>query len=249
MIKLENISKSYGENHVLKNISFEVKKGEIATIIGKSGAGKSTMLRCVNMLAEPDDGEVFINGVNIKNGNIIKIRQKIGMVFQSYNLFEHLIVKENLTIGPTKLLKQSGSFAEEKAKMLLKMVGLEDKMNAFPRELSGGQKQRVAIARALTMNPDIILFDEPTSALDPIMTNEVLEIIYKLANNDITMIIVTHEIRFAKIVSNRVIYVENGMVIEEGTPNQIFGNPKDERTKLFVNFELDEKWDLQKHRF
>jgi polar amino acid transport system ATP-binding protein len=238
MIKLEKINKYYGNNHVLKNISLEINKGEIVSIIGKSGAGKSTILRCINMLTEPDNGYIYINGINAKDCNITKMRQKIGMVFQSYNLFEHLTVKENLIIGPTKLLRKNKNFAEEKAQELLNIVGLEDKISAFPSELSGGQKQRIAIARVLTMEPEIILFDEPTSSLDPIMKNEVLEIIYKLTSNDITMIIVTHEMRFAKTVSDRVIYIEDGELIEDGTSKQIFDNSQDERTRRFIEFEF-----------
>ena len=244
MIKIDKINKFYGENHVLKDVSLEIKKGEVISIIGKSGAGKSTLIRCINMLAEPDNGEVYIDGINIKNTNISKTRQKIGIVFQGYNLFEHLTVMENLTIAPIKLLKQSKDIAQKKAKEMLKTVGIEDKANVMPAELSGGQEQRVAIARALVMNPEIILFDEPTSALDPIMTNEVLKTIYKLAKSGMTMIIVTHEMKFAKIVSDRIIYMENGEIVEEGTPEQIFDNPKDSRTKEFVEFELGEKWNF-----
>jgi len=237
MIKLNNINKFDGEKHILKNISLEIKKGEVVSIIGKSGAGKSTLIRCINGLTTADSGDVYIDKINIKDTNISKTRQKIGMVFQSYNLFEHLTIMENLTITPIKLLKQNKSVAEEEAKELLKIVGLEDRVNCIPAQLSNGEKQRVAIARVLAMKPEIILFDEPTSALDPIMRNEVLTVINKLAKNGMTMIIITHEMNFAKIISDRVIYMEEGRIIETGTVKQIFECPKKEETKKFVEFE------------
>lgn len=239
MIKIENLKKSYNDNYALKDVSLEVAKGEVVTIIGKSGAGKSTLLRCVNRLVSPDSGAVYIDDTMVDDSNIAKMRQRIGMVFQSFNLFEHLTVMENLTIAPIKLLGQSKSVAESRAKELLKTVGLETKINAIPSELSGGEKQRVAIARTLAMKPDVLLLDEPTSALDPIMTNEVLLIIYKLAKSGMTMLIVTHEMNFAKAISNRVIYMETGEIVEQGSPKQIFDNPQDERTKRFVEFELN----------
>lgn len=242
MLRLVEINKYYGDNCVLKNISLEVHKGEVVSIIGKSGSGKSTVLRCINMLENPDSGEVFVNGVNIKTCDLAKIRQRIGMVFQNYNLFDHLTILENLIIAPIKLLKLNKNIALEKARSLLKTVGLENKENAMPSELSGGQRQRVAIARAIIMDPDLVLFDEPTSSLDPLMTNEVLGIIYKLSKTGMTMVIVTHEMRFAKLVSDKVVYIENGTIIETGTANQIFDHPLDIRTQRFVDFELGLEW-------
>jgi len=247
MIKLENLHKYYGDLHVLKGVSLDIEKGETVTLIGGSGEGKSTLLRCINMLNVPEEGEVFINGQNINEGNLTKARQKIGMVFQSFNLFENLSIMENLTIAPVKILKQKKADAKAKAIEALKVVGLEEKQDAMPSELSNGQKQRVAIARVLTMDPDIILFDEPTAALDPIMTNEVLEIIYKLSQEGMTMVIVTHEMNFAKAVSDRVVYMEKGEIVEIGTPRQIFnpGYNKNEKTKKFVESEL-RQWELKK---
>lgn len=237
MIKVYNINKKYGKNHILKNISFNVNRGEIISIIGESGAGKSTLIRCINLLIKPDEGDVIINNKSIVNSkNIYEIRQKIGMVFQNYNLFEHLTVKENLTLAPIKLLKKSKVEAENMAKKLLNVVELEDKIDYMPSELSGGQKQRVAIARALAMEPEILLFDEPTSALDPLMKNEVLSIISKLAQKGMTMIIVTHEMDFAKAISDRIIFMCNGEIVEDDKPETIFEKPKDMRTIRFVNF-------------
>lgn len=234
MIKLCNINKKIGGNHILKNISFNVNKGEVVSIIGPSGAGKSTLLRCINLLTRPNDGDVLINNESIINTtDLHKIRQNIGMVFQEYNLFEHLTVKENLTIAPIKLLGKSEKDAEKIAKKILKKVGLEDKMSSIPSELSGGQKQRAAIARALIMEPDILLFDEPTSALDPLMKAEVLNIINKLAKSGMTMVIVTHEMDFAKKVSDRVVFMSDGEIVEDNIPEIIFENPKDDRTKKF----------------
>jgi len=236
MIKLCNINKNFGDNQVLKNVSFNVNKGEVVSIIGPSGAGKSTLVRCINMLTKPDAGDIYINNENIVNSSDLpKIRQKIGMVFQEYNLFDHLTVKENLTIAPVKLLGKSKKDAEKIATKILKVVGLEEKMNSIPSELSGGQKQRVAIARALTMEPDILLFDEPTSALDPVMKEEVLNIINKLAKDGMTMVIVTHEMDFAKKISDRTVFMSNGEIIEDNTPEIIFGSPKDDRTKKFFH--------------
>jgi len=247
MIKLENIHKYYGDLHVLKGVSLDIEKGETVTLIGGSGEGKSTLLRCINMLNVPEEGKVYINDQNISEANLTKVRQKIGMVFQSFNLFENLSIMENLTIAPVKILKQKKADAKTKAIEALKVVGLEEKQDAMPSELSNGQKQRVAIARVLTMDPDIILFDEPTAALDPIMTNEVLEIIYKLSQEGMTMVIVTHEMNFAKAVSDRVVYMEKGEIVEVGTPRQIFnpGYNKNEKTKKFVESEL-RQWELKK---
>lgn len=239
MIKVSNIDKKYGDNYVFKNVSFSVNKGEIISIIGPSGAGKSTLLRCINLLTQPDKGNIYINNKNIINSdNIYKVRQKVGMVLQDYNLFNHLTVKENITIAPIKLLKKNKEEAEISAMKLLKLVELDDKKDAMPYELSGGQKQRVAIARALAMKPKVILFDEPTSALDPLMKNEVLSIIYQLAKDGMTMIIVTHEMDFAKAVSNRIIFMSDGEIIEIGTPEEIFINPKKEKTKKFIKMQL-----------
>lgn len=235
MIKLENIYKCFGENQVLKDVSLQIKKGQVVSIIGKSGAGKSSLLRCINNLLEPDKGNVFIDGKKINNDNITTMRQKIGMVFQECNLFEHLTVKENLTLAPIKLLKESKEKTEKNAKMFLSVVGLENKLNSKPYELSGGEKQRVAIARCLMMNPEIILFDEPTSALDPLMKEEVLSIINKLAKDGMTMVIVTHEMDFAKAISDRTIFMSNGEIIEDNIPEIIFENPKDDRTKKFFH--------------
>lgn len=243
MIKVSNIDKKYGDNYVLKNVSFSVNKGEIISIIGPSGAGKSTLLRCINLLTQPDKGNIYINNKNIINSdNIYKVRQKVGMVLQDYNLFNHLTVKENITIAPIKLLKKNKEEAEISAMKLLKLVELDDKKDAMPYELSGGQKQRVAIARALAMKPKVILFDEPTSALDPLMKNEVLSIIYQLAKNGMTMIIVTHEMDFAKVVSDRIIFMSDGEIIEIGTPEEIFINPKKEKTKKFIKMQLKNEY-------
>ena len=249
MIKFTKVNKSFGDLHVLKNITLEVKKGETITIIGRSGEGKSTLIRCINGLVKPESGKITINGKDISESNMTEVRKNIGMVFQSFNLFENLSVMENLTMGPIKILKRNRKAAIEKALEALRVVGLEDKRNAMPLELSNGQKQRVAIARVLTMEPDIILFDEPTSALDPIMTNEVLEIIYKLSEEGMTMMIVTHEMEFAKAVSDRVIFMADGTIEEIGTPRQIFdvGFDKKPKTREFVESEL-RQWELRKFK-
>lgn len=236
MIKIEHLAKTFGEVSVLKDINAEISKGEVISIIGPSGTGKSTFLRCLNLLETPSSGIIEIDSVNIltKGTDVPKLRQKMGMVFQAFNLYAHLTVLENLTIGPIKLLRKTKIEAEEKANELLKMVGLSEKADSFPDELSGGQKQRVAIARCLAMNPEIILFDEPTSALDPTMVSEVLGVIRRLAKDGMTMAIVTHEMDFAKSVSTRVFYMDEGLIYEEGTPDEIFGNPKREKTKAFI---------------
>ena len=237
MIKIEHLSKTYGNLAVLKDVNAEIKKGEVISIIGPSGTGKSTFLRCLNLLETPSSGDIYIDGENIypKKVKNSRIRLKMGMVFQSFNLFEHLSVLDNITLGPVKLLKKTKTDAEKKAIELLQVVGLAEKMNAYPNELSGGQKQRVAIARCLAMEPEIILFDEPTSALDPTMVSEVLGVIRRLAKEGMTMVIVTHEMRFARDISTRVFYMDEGIVYEEGTPEQIFNHPEKEKTKAFIN--------------
>lgn len=237
MIRIEHLSKTYGDLAVLKDVNAEIKKGEVISIIGPSGTGKSTFLRCLNLLESPSGGSIYIDGENIleKKVDVSKIRLKMGMVFQSFNLFEHISVLENITLGPVKLLNKKKADAEKKAIELLQMVGLAEKSHAYPDELSGGQKQRVAIARCLAMEPEIILFDEPTSALDPTMVSEVLGVIRRLAKEGMTMAIVTHEMRFAHDVSTRVFYMDEGIVYEEGTPEEIFEHPVKEKTKAFIN--------------
>jgi polar amino acid transport system ATP-binding protein len=237
MIKVEHLSKKYGQLTVLKDITTEIKKGEVVSIIGPSGTGKSTFLRCLNLLDQPTGGSISIDGEDIldKKTNAAKIRQKMNMVFQSFNLFSHLSVLENLTLAPIKLKGMSKAEAEKKSMELLRLVGLAEKADNYPDELSGGQKQRVAIARCLAMEPEIILFDEPTSALDPTMVSEVLSVIRRLAKEGMTMAIVTHEMAFARDVSNRVFYMDQGLIYEEGSPEQIFDAPQKERTKAFIN--------------
>lgn len=237
MIKIKNLEKTYGDLKVLKGISTDIKEGEVISIIGPSGSGKSTFLRCINRLEEPTNGEIDIEGENIVSPkvDINKIREKVGMVFQHFNLFPHKTVLENITIGPIKLKKVSQEEAEKIAISLLDKVGLEDKKDVYPNKLSGGQKQRVAIARALAMNPKIILFDEPTSALDPEMIGEVLEVMKDLAREGMTMIVVTHEMGFARTVANRVFFMDQGIILEDGSPKEIFENPKEERTKEFLD--------------
>ena len=237
MIKIKNLEKTYGDLKVLKGISTDIKEGEVISIIGPSGSGKSTFLRCINRLEEPTNGEMDIEGENIVSPkvDINKIREKVGMVFQHFNLFPHKTVLENITIGPIKLKKTSQEEAEKIAISLLDKVGLADKKDVYPNKLSGGQKQRVAIARALAMNPKIILFDEPTSALDPEMIGEVLEVMKDLAREGMTMIVVTHEMGFARTVANRVFFMDQGTILEDGSPKEIFDNPKEERTKEFLD--------------
>ena len=236
VISIQNLSKTFGTNEVLKDISFEVKRGEVVTIIGSSGSGKSTLLRCVNLLEKPTSGEIFYNSQNIleHDKSIYEYRTHVGMVFQQFNLFNNLNVLENCIVGPMKVLKKSKEEAEKIAKEFLEKVGMAAYINAKPRQLSGGQKQRVAIARALSMQPDVLLFDEPTSALDPEMVNEVLETMKSLAHTGLTMIVVTHEMGFAKEVSDRVVFMDKGVIAEEGTPEQIFENPQVDRTKEFL---------------
>lgn len=234
---MTNLKKSYGNLEVLKSIDLQVTEGEVVCLIGPSGSGKSTLLRCLNMLEEVTSGEVVVNDFKLtdKKNDINKIRENIGMVFQHFNLFPHLTVLENITLAPVDLKKATPQQAKEKALQLLDRVGLKDKANENPSKLSGGQKQRVAIARALAMNPDIMLFDEPTSALDPEMVGEVLNVIKQLAQEGMTMVIVTHEMGFAREVADRVIFMDNGYIVEEGTPQEIFGNPQNDRTKDFLN--------------
>ena len=236
MIRIKNLKKSYGKLEVLKGINTEIREGEVISIIGPSGSGKSTFLRCINRLEEPTSGEIFIHGTNIlqKNVNINKIRENVGMVFQHFNLYPHKTVLENIILGPVKLKKISKAEAEEKAIELLKKVGLEDKKDVYPNKLSGGQKQRVAIARALAMDPQIMLFDEPTSALDPEMIGEVLIVMKELAQAGMTMIVVTHEMGFARNVANRVFFMDGGYILEDAAPSEVFENPKNDRTKEFL---------------
>lgn len=237
MIRTEHLEKKYGDLTVLKDITVEIGKGEIISIIGPSGGGKSTFLRCLNLLESPSGGRIYVGGdeltANLKEAP--QIRRKMGMVFQAFNLFAHLSVLENLILGPVKLLGKSKADASLRALELLKLVGLAEKAEYFPDELSGGQKQRVAIARCLAMEPEIILFDEPTSALDPTMVSEVLGVIRRLAKEGMTMLIVTHEMEFARSIATRVFYMDEGIIYEEGTPEQIFETPQKEKTKAFIN--------------
>ena len=236
-ISVQNLVKKYGNNTVLNDISISIKEGDVVCIIGPSGSGKSTFLRCLNKLEEPTSGDIVIDGAHLmdKNTDINLVRQHIGMVFQHFNLFPHLTVLENIILAPMDLKKASRDEAEKNAIRLLDMVGLADKKDMKPDKLSGGQKQRVAIARALAMNPDIMLFDEPTSALDPEMVGDVLNVMKDLAKQGMTMVIVTHEMGFAKEVANRVLFTDGGKILEDGTPQQIFENPQNERTKDFLN--------------
>lgn len=237
MINVKQLSKSFGDNEVLKSIDLTIKEGEVVVIIGPSGSGKSTILRCLNLLEEPTSGEIFFEGQNITapDSNIDKIRQKMGMVFQSFNLFPHMSVVDNLTITPVKIKKENPAKAKKQALALLDQVGLKEKANSYPASLSGGQQQRVAIARALAMNPDVMLFDEPTSALDPEMVGEVLAVMQDLAKKGMTMVVVTHEMGFAKEVADRVIFMADGIIQEEGTPEEIFEHPQNSRTQDFLN--------------
>ena len=236
-IVVKGLRKCYGELEVLKKIDIEVTEGEVLCLIGPSGSGKSTLLRCLNRLEKSNGGEIWINNQNLenKNLNINKLRESIGMVFQHFNLFSNLNILDNITLAPVELKKMSKQEAEEKAYQLLDRVGLKDKAKAFPSQLSGGQKQRCAIARALEMSPDIMLFDEPTSALAPEMVGEVLEVMKQLAEDGMTMVIVTHEMGFAREVADRVIFMDDGYIVEEGTPEDIFKHPKEKRTIDFLN--------------
>lgn len=236
MIKVENLTKSFGELEVLKGINQEIKDGEVVVVIGPSGSGKSTFLRCLNLLEEPTSGKIFVDDEEItsKDININKVREEMGMVFQSFNLFNNLNIIDNITLAPTLVKKIEKEEAEKKAMELLERVGLPDKRDSFPKSLSGGQKQRIAIARALAMNPKVMLFDEPTSALDPEMVGEVLDIMKDLAKEGMTMVVVTHEMGFAREVGDRILFMDGGYIVEEGSPEEVFGNPKNERTQNFL---------------
>ena len=237
LIETKNLKKSFGKLEVLKGIDEKIYKGEVVSIIGPSGGGKSTFLRCLNLLETPTEGHVYFEGqeLNPDSTDLDKHRQKIGMVFQQFNVFPHLTVLENITITPMLEKKVSKKDAEKEAMELLKMVGLESKANEYPKKLSGGQKQRLAIVRAMAMHPDVMLFDEPTSALDPEMVKGVLEVIQNLAESGMTCVIVTHEMGFAKKISNRVLFIDGGIIAEEGTPEEVFEHPKNERTKEFLS--------------
>lgn len=240
IIQIKNLKKAFGEREVLKDINFDVHKGEVVTIIGSSGSGKSTLLRCINLLETPTGGEILYNGNNILGGG--KIHQycaKVGMVFQQFNLFNNMNVLENCVVGQMKVLKCERAEAEERAKKYLDHVGMLQYINARPRQLSGGQKQRVAIARALSMEPDVLLFDEPTSALDPEMVGEVLKVMKELAESGLTMLVVTHEMGFARDISDRIVFMADGIILEDSTPEELFNNPKHERTRAFLTRAMD----------
>jgi len=242
VIKVENLKKEFGNLHVIKGISEEIKKGEVVSIIGPSGSGKSTFLRCLNLLEMPTSGKIYFEGQEIYNDklsldkkSINAFRQRIGMVFQQFNVFPHLTVLENITLAPVQLKKATIEEARTNALHLLEKVGLSDKANVYPRKLSGGQKQRLAIVRALAMDPEVMLFDEPTSALDPEMVKDVLNVIKGVVNMGMTVVIVTHEMKFAEEISDRVLFIDEGVVIESGTPEQIFHNPQNPRTQAFLS--------------
>ena len=237
MIEVKGLCKSFGDLKVLKGIDDSINKGEVVVVIGPSGSGKSTYLRCINYMEEATQGQILIDGVDItdKSIDINEIRQKVGMVFQHFNPFPHMTVLENITLAPIQVKKMSEEQAKEIAYKLLDKVGLKEKANEYPNKLSGGQKQRIAIARALAMNPEVMLFDEPTSALDPEMVKEVLEVIKELAQEGMTMMIVTHEMGFAKEVGTRLVFMDEGKILEQGNPKEVFENPKEERTKLFLS--------------
>ncbi|WP_409226963.1 amino acid ABC transporter ATP-binding protein [Gudongella sp. SC589] len=236
MINIINLNKKFGELHVLKDINQTIEEGEVVVVIGPSGSGKSTFLRCLNLLEEPTSGEIILEGVSItdKHNDVNKQREKMGMVFQQFNLFPHKTVLENITLAPMQVKGLTKEEADRKAMNLLKRIGLEEKANTYPNQLSGGQKQRIAIIRALAMEPDVMLFDEPTSALDPEMVGEVLEVMKELARDGMTMVVVTHEMGFAKEVGSRVIFMDEGRIMEEGTPRELFANPQNPRTQDFL---------------
>ncbi|BDF32450.1 polar amino acid ABC transporter ATP-binding protein [Lachnospiraceae bacterium] len=237
LIKVEELHKIFGELHALDGVSEEIRKGEVVVVVGPSGSGKSTFLRSLNLLEVPSRGHVYFEGTDItgRNVDINKHRQKMGMVFQHFNLFPHKTILQNITLAPVKLLKKSKEEAEEKAMDLLRLVGLEEKANAYPSQLSGGQKQRIAIIRSLAMDPEVMLFDEPTSALDPEMVGEVLELMKQLAQDGMTMVVVTHEMGFAKEVATRVIFMDEGQIKEQASPAEFFGNPKEPRLQEFLS--------------
>ena len=237
LIRVENLQKSFGELKVLDGIDIDIYRGDVVVVVGPSGSGKSTFLRCLNRLEESTGGSIIFNGEDITgaNVNINKHRQKMGMVFQQFNLFPHLTIMRNLTIGPMKLLGKTKDEAEQRAQELLDRVGLGSRANSYPNQLSGGQKQRVAIVRALCMDPEVMLFDEPTSALDPEMVGEVLEVMKELARDGMTMIVVTHEMGFAREVGNRIIFIDGGKIVEDGSPNEIFGNAQNPRLREFLS--------------
>lgn len=237
MIEVINLHKRFGKLHVLNGINIEIKKGEVVVVIGPSGSGKSTFLRCLNLLEYPSDGEIIFEGVSItsRHNNVNKQRQNMGMVFQQFNLFPHMTVLDNITLAPKKLKNIGKSEAEEIAYSLLRRIGLEDKAKSYPGQLSGGQKQRIAIIRALAMSPDVMLFDEPTSALDPEMVGEVLDVMKELASEGMTMVVVTHEMGFAREVGSRVLFMDEGRILEEAPPVELFSNPRNARTKEFLS--------------
>lgn len=236
MINVIELNKKFGDLHVLKGINENIKKGEVVVIIGPSGSGKSTFLRCLNLLEMPSDGDIIFEGINItdKTSDINKVREKMGMVFQQFNLFPHKTILENITLAPLVVKNMAVDKANEIALTLLRRIGLEDKANSYPNQLSGGQKQRIAIIRALAMSPDVMLFDEPTSALDPEMVGEVLDVMKSLAKEGMTMVVVTHEMGFAKEVGDRVLFMDEGLIVEQGTPDELFNHPKHARTQDFL---------------
>ncbi|MGI6330571.1 MAG: amino acid ABC transporter ATP-binding protein [Zhaonellaceae bacterium] len=242
VIEIQHLSKSFGANEVLRDINFSVSKGEVVCVIGSSGSGKSTLLRCINLLEKPSGGKIIYNGENIldQKHNIYEYRAKMGMVFQQFNLFNNHNVLNNCVVGQVKVLKRTRAEAEKIAMKYLQVVGMDQYINAKPKQLSGGQKQRVAIARALSMEPDVMLFDEPTSALDPEMVGEVLKVMKELAESGLTMLVVTHEMGFAREVADRVVFMDKGVIAEEGSPKEIFNNPKHERTREFLKRVLNE---------
>ena len=244
MIDVKHLSKSFGEVEVLKDINETIDKGEKVVIVGPSGSGKSTFLRCLNLMEKPTSGDIFFEGENITQANeheMNKLRQRMGMVFQHFNLFPHMTVKKNITLAPVKLGLKSQPDADAQAMALLERIGLADKANEYPAMLSGGQKQRIAIVRALAMNPKVMLFDEPTSALDPEMVGEVLDLMRDLAHDGMTMVVVTHEMGFAREVADRVVFMDKGVVLEDAAPAELFGNPKHQRTREFLSRYLEDK--------